>query len=381
MREVAVDIIRHLAGLLLFISLTSPTATAQTGRVSGTVRIPEGNPVAGVLVTLTAGFPIRSARTDAAGSFRFVGVAEGSLELRVTLPGFSPWLRRLDVKNGATVSVDVVIQPLVQTLDSALVTAMRSGIFGVIADMETLKLLDSAVVQVIGFRSADTTRNGGEFNLHRVTGGRNYVVRVARRGYRTRVASVTVPTRGGVELLAFLEPGTDRRTKDENVWREFDNRAHYGGNNTALVTRADLGGVARSNLMTRLMQARPLLLKSLRLHPAAVYDPMSPAYPCIFVNGRPAPQSTLLDQFAVGDIEAIEAYGFGTQQHERLAGKFAAMSMGRPCGAAPTRSMTFEGPTKGEPGFRTPAIRESTARGMIAVVVIWLRPNRSDTQR
>jgi hypothetical protein len=96
---------------------------------------------------------------------------------------------------------------------------------------------------------------------------------------------------------------------------------------------------------------------------------MSPAYPCIFVNGRIAPRSTLLDYFDVGEIEAIEAYGFGTLQHERLSGRLSAIPAGRiPCGVAPTRWQTFEGTA-----MKTPPIRETASRQMIAVVVIWLR--------
>ena len=50
-------------------------------------------------------------------------------------------------------------------------------------DITTLAPLDSALVQIVGSRSIDTTRGGGRFNLDRVPGGRSYVVRVVRPGY------------------------------------------------------------------------------------------------------------------------------------------------------------------------------------------------------
>ena len=372
MPESAVRAVRLLTGLLLFTAVASPAA-AQTGRVTGTVRTPDGTPVAGVLVTLTADSSIATTRTDAAGSFRLAELPEVKHELRVRFPGFIPWVQLVDVRDGATVSVDIILRPAAQVLDSVLVTATRSGVFGVVGDIRTLAPLDSAVVQVLGFRGADTTSGGGRFHLDGVSGARSYVVRVSRLDYETRTVAITVPPRGGFELITFLAPGVERRKNDEGLWREFDNRVHYGGANAALVTRADLGGVARSNVMTSLMQAPSLTRKGLRLHPAALSDPMSPTYPCIYVNGRLASRATLLDHFNVGEIVAIEAYGNGTLQHDRLAGRFANIPSGRvACGSMPRRQRVFRGPM-GSDGLKGAFYGELTDRGMITVVVIWLR--------
>jgi hypothetical protein len=109
-------------------------------------------------------------------------------------------------------------------------------------------------------------------------------------------------------------------------------------------------------------------MKGLRVHWDALSDPGTGVYPCIFVNGRSAPQGVLLDYFELGQIEAIEAYGYGTQQWDRLVGKFAASPPMHPCGAAPSRHIGFASTT-----IRIPLGREMGSRQMIAVVVIWLR--------
>lgn len=362
------------AVLAACIAVTPLGVGAQTGQVTGVVHSTDGRPVAGTLVTLDTDQMIATTRTDGSGVFRFDNVVEGRHELRVTFPGYSPWVRFVDVKEGATVSVDVVFRPSVQMLDSVVVSATRTGVFGMIGDMTTLAPLDSAVVQVIGFRSADTTSDGGRFQLDRVQGGRSYVVRVSRPGYETRAISISVPSKGGFELTAFLDPGSERRTNNEGLWREFDNRLNYGGMSAALITRADLGGLAKSSLEPSLLRARPLIMKGLRLHPRALQDPMSPTYPCIYVNGRLASRFTLLDQFEVGEIVAIEAYGYGTLQWDRLAGKLSLLMKRSPaCGVPPTRSQVFEGPTPGSPGLRTRPVSEPYTKESIGVIVIWLR--------
>ena len=250
---------------------------------------------------------------------------------------------------------------------------VRTGVYGEIGDLTNYKPLDSARVEVIGFRSAVTTANSGRFSIDSVASGRSYVVRISRPGYQVKTVSVRVPERGGYELNAYLEPGLDRSAKDEYLWREFDNRADWGGNNAALITRADLVGGPHASLASTLALARPLLLKGLRLHPQALSNPGSAIYPCIFVNGRPAPGSILLDYFELGDIEAIEAYAPGTQQWDRLVGKFAGPRPMHACGQIVEMSMGFA-PTDGyETTMRVPLGVTAESRTMIGILVIWLR--------
>lgn len=344
------------------------SAAAQTGTIVGTVKTSDGGPVVGRQVTLSTEWDTLRTTTSPTGAFRFDHVADGRYELRIPLQGSTPWSQAIDISGGITVSINATLRPTVRRLNRVLVTGVRTGVHGEIGDITTYKPLDSARVEVIGFRAATITSNGGRFAIDSIAAGRSYVVRVSRPGYQVKTVSIKVPERGGYELNAYLEPGIDRSAKDELLWREFDNRADWGGGDAALVTRADLVGGPRTSLASALSLARPLLLKGLRLNPAALSDPSSPGYPCIFVNGRAAPWSVLLDYFEVGQIEAIEAYGWGTHQYERLVGKFSASPPLRPCGARFSRFIGFDSTS-----IRIPLGAEPGSRQMIAVLVIWLR--------
>ena len=363
----------HGVAIAVLAAILTQSAAAQTGTIIGTVKMSDGGPVVGRPVTLATEWDTVRTITSATGAFRFDNVADGRYELRILLLGRAPWSQAIDIRGGITVSLNATLRPTVRSLSRVLVTGVRTGVYGEIGDLTNYKPLDSARVEVIGFRSTAITGGGGRFLIDSVQGGRSYVVRVSRPGYQVKTVSIRVPERGGYELNAYLEPGIDRSGKDESLWREFDNRADWGGNNAALITRADLVGGPRASLASALALARPLLLKGLRLHPQALSNPGSAIYPCIFVNGRPAPGSVLLDYFELGDIEAIEAYGPGTQQWDRLVGKFAGTRPMQPCGQIVEMSMGFT-PTDGyATTMRAPLGVTAESRTMIGVLVIWLR--------
>jgi hypothetical protein len=365
----------HLYGIVMAFLAASLTqgAWAQTGTILGTVKTSDGGPVVGRPVLLATEWDTVRTVTSSRGTFRFDNVADGRYEVRILLLGSAPWSQAIDIRDGITVSLDATLRSATRRLNRVIVTGMRTGVYGEIGDITSYKPIDDAVVEVIGFRSADTTTNGGRFTLSQVRGGRSYVVRISRPGYEVKTVSVQVPERGGFELNAYLDPGLDRSNKDEHLWREFDNRADWGGTNAALITRADLIGGPRASLASALTLARPLLLKGLRIHPQAISNPGSAIYPCIFVNGRPAPGSVLLDYFELGEIEAIEAYGPGSLQWDRLVGKFAGPRPMHPCGQTTEMSMGFT-PTDGyATTMRVPLGVTAESKTMIGVLVIWLR--------
>jgi len=364
----------HGIVLAVLMATLAPSALAQTGTIVGSVKTSDGGPVVGRAVTLSTEWDTVRTVTTSNGSFRFDHVADGRYELRILMPGRAPWSTAIDIRDGITVSVNATLRATTTRLPSVLVSGMRTGVYGEIGDLTNYKPLDSARVQVIGFRAATITSHGGRFMIDSVAGGRSYVVRISRPGYQVKTVSVQVPERGGFELNAYLEPGRDRSDKDEVHWRDFDNRVDYGGIDAALITRADLVGGAKASLASALTQARPVLMKGLRLHWAALSNPGAAVYPCIFVNGRAAPQGVSLDQFELGDIEAIEVYGPGTLQWDRLVGKFAASPPSHLCGARPDRSMGFAPSSEGiATTMRVPLGREPGSRQMISVLVIWLR--------
>jgi hypothetical protein len=358
----------------ILVATMASSAMAQSGTIVGSVKTADGGPVVGRAVTLSTEWDTVRTTTTSNGSFRFDRVADGRYELRILMPGRAPWSTAIDIRGGITVSVNATLRATTTRLPGVLVSGMRTGVYGEIGDLTNYKPLDSARVQVIGFRAATITSHGGRFMIDSVDGGQSYVVRISRPGYQVKTVSVQVPERGGFELNAYLEPGIDRSDKDEAHWRDFDNRADYGGNNAALITRADLVGGPKASLASALTLARPLLIKGLRLHWDALSRPGTAVYPCIFVNGRAAPQGVMLDQFELGDIEAIEVYGPGTLQHDRLVGKFAASPPPYRCGARPERSMGFAPSAEGiRTTMQVPLGHEMGSGQMISVMVIWLR--------
>jgi hypothetical protein len=363
-----------VAGLLacVLLALGAGRVSAQNGTVSGTVRSADGNPVAAALVTIATDRLILTARSGNDGRFALSDVPAGRHEMRVSVPGFAPWSRVIELTAGGSSAVEVTLQPAAQRLDSVAVLARRPGVYGVIGDITDLKPLAGAVVQVVGSRSADTTDESGVFAAPKVAAGRSYMIRITKPGYLTRTVSIAIPARSGFELQAYLTPADGEEPNLDVFFREFDNRVAYGGNNAALVTRSDLGDNLRSSIFTALRHSRTLIQKGLRFHQLALGDPLSPTYPCVFVNGRLAPRTTTLDYFSVGEIESVEVYGGGTLQFDRLAGRLAAVIPGRvPCGAAPSRVQTFGDGTKG-PVYSVES-KEIGHREMVAVVVIWLR--------
>lgn len=339
---------------------------AQTGIISGSVRTELPAPVVNALVTLGEGRDVKNVRTDASGAFRFSDVRRGTVRLHVAMPGFAPWERLVTVDSAVTV-VEIILQRAAQRLDSVVVTASRSGLYGFIGDLKDLSPLRGAIVSVIGARAVDTTDEGGRYDLPKVPAGRAFVVRIVRDGYEPRTVSIDVPPRRGYELIAFLDPAERAVLQSESLWREFDNRATYGGASAALVPRAALGDNRRASLLSGLIRARPVLAKSLFIHANALADANDPSYPCIFIDGRLADRLTVLDQFTVADVDAVEVYGYNTQQDRRLK-DWIGPSRRPPCGAVPTHAVPL-----GAGSMNSPLVPETTRRSTITTIVIWLR--------
>src|SRR5579871_3331839 len=82
-------------GILLF-AILSASAPAQTSRgtVSGTITDPSGAAIAGanVAITHTATGVRRTVISNDAGIYRFDAVDLGAYDLRVTHPGFNPFV-------------------------------------------------------------------------------------------------------------------------------------------------------------------------------------------------------------------------------------------------------------------------------------------------
>ncbi len=97
------------AAVALLLAGAHIATAADATSVAGVVRDPAGAPVAGASVTLSTplGAIAATARSDAAGAFRFEAVAAGSYVLSTELPGFAT--RRLAVQVGEQPVTDLAV--------------------------------------------------------------------------------------------------------------------------------------------------------------------------------------------------------------------------------------------------------------------------------
>src|SRR5207244_5582715 len=94
------------------------------GRISGGVRGTGGLPMSGAAVRATNQRTSATSRTTTAadGSYTVADLAPGSYIVSASLPGLRTVSKNVQVAAGATVSLDLVVQPI--TLEAVTVTAM-----------------------------------------------------------------------------------------------------------------------------------------------------------------------------------------------------------------------------------------------------------------
>ena len=214
----------------------------------------------------------------------------------MTRIGFAAEERRIDVGAGG-VNVDVTLRRLTR-LDTTVVTAKRTGIYGSVISIDSLLPIAGARVEILGARKADSTNASGIFNLPDVKGG-SYIVRLKHPFFDSRNLSVVVPDNGGTELDVVMERGrVSRDAHMEMLYREMDTRVTFRGNHSAFVTRETLKGREKMSLDAALQFAPEFARKALIIQSDV----------CVFVDGVAKPGATLRD-FAPEDIESVELYG------------------------------------------------------------------------
>jgi hypothetical protein len=303
----------HLRALRFALVLTAAAPRALWGQgiatVRGTVTNESGRPLEHALVTLDPDAGSRQVRTNREGGFSFVGVPQGAHTVRVTWVGFSPETRQIEVGSSGDVTVDVVLRRLTY-LDTVAVVAKRTGLYGSVISKDSLLPVPGARIEIIGARKADSTNSSGTFNFPELKPG-TYMVRVKHPFFESRNFNVTVPVGGGTELDAVVERGRVSRDQHmEMLYREMDSRLTFRGANTAFITREELKGKEKVNLVEALKFAPEYAKKALFISTDV----------CLFVDGMKRPNAMIQD-FAVEDIESIELYaaplGLQRQNWER----------------------------------------------------------------
>jgi hypothetical protein len=263
--------------------------------VSGVVANEAARPIQHVLVTLDPTGTSRQVRTDRDGRFSFLGVPAGEHVLRVTWVGFAPDEQRITVGSN-NVSVEVTLRRLTN-LDTTLITARRTGIYGKVLSMDSLLPIPGARVDILGARKSDSTNATGVFNFPAIAGG-SYIVRIKHPFFDSRNVSIVVPASGGTEVDVVMERGrVSRDAHLEGLYRDMDSRLTFRSNNAAFVTSEEFKGREKLPLDQALQFAGEFARRSLRLYRDA----------CVFVDGIARPNMTLA-QFSAEDIESIELY-------------------------------------------------------------------------
>ena len=94
-----------LIAALLFVTVVTP-ATAQSGRIQGTVLDENGDSLAGAqVITEAAGRPSKDAVTNDAGQFAMIGFASGRVTVTVSLDGYATASSTVSVNQGNQAAV------------------------------------------------------------------------------------------------------------------------------------------------------------------------------------------------------------------------------------------------------------------------------------
>lgn len=291
----------RVVGLALAILPSIALAQDSAGTVRGVVRNETGRPMEYALVSLDPAGTNRQVRTDRDGRFSFLGVTPGPRAMRVTFVGYRPDERTVQVPRGV-VDTEIVLERLATTLAGVEVTARRSGLFGSVIAKDSLLPVTDARVEVLGGRVSDTTSSDGSFNFPLLKPG-SYIVRVRHTQFESRNVSIVVPQTGATQLDLVVERGIlSRDAHMEQLYREMDQRLHWKGTTSAMISREELKGTPVTGLDASLF-AVPQVMKA-GFYPAI--EGWESA--CLFVDGIPRPGATIKD-FAIEEIEAIELYG------------------------------------------------------------------------
>jgi hypothetical protein len=191
-----------------------PDPDDETGDIAGTVRdAGTTNPIAGAVVTLRQGATELAARTtNAAGTFGFQELPEGTYTLSATAAGYQTATQNVTVTEGQTASVTL-------NLTATVVEPTTGDIAGTVVDADGGAPIAGATVTTSPDVGTDTTDAAGAFGFDDVAAG-SYTLTVNAEDYEQAQANVTV-TAGQtstvtIELTAE-DDGTDPTEPGEGV--------------------------------------------------------------------------------------------------------------------------------------------------------------------
>jgi len=351
---------RLLLGLILALAPSTALAQESVGTLRGVVRNETGRPIEYALVALDPTGAKRETRTDRDGQFSFPGASPGQHAIRVTFVGYRPHDRTVQVPGG-TVDIEVTLERLVPTLAGVEVTAKRSGLYGSVIAKDSLLPVPDARIEVLGARASDTTATDGIFNFPKLKPG-SYIVRVRHSQFESRNVSIVVPAEGATQLDLVVERGPlSRDSHMEQLYREMDQRLHWKGTTSAMISREELKGLPTAGVDAALF-AVPQVMKA-GFYPGR--DGWKGA--CLFVDGIPRPGARI-DEFPIEQIEAIEVYGPPMNRSDPSGTLASRWPPRTACGMA-------DGPRAAFANGRAPTTPFELSANAVRIqfVMIWLR--------
>ena len=351
---------RHVIGLAVALLPSIAAAQETVATLRGVVRNETGRPIEYAQVVLDPSGVNRQVRTDRDGRFSFPGATPGQRAIRVTFVGYRPHERTVVVSAG-TVDIEIILERIVQSLPGVEVTARRTGLYGSVLARDSLLPVRDARIEVLGARTSDTTDAEGSFNFPKLKPG-SYIVRVGHTQFESRTVSIVVPADGGTQLDLVVERGMlSRDAHMEQLYREMDQRLHWRGITSAMISREELKGLPTTGVDASLF-AVPQVMK-------AGFYPAREGWEgaCLFVDGIPRPGMTIGD-FPIEQIEAIEMYGPPMNRSDPTGTLGSRWPRGAQCGFAGGARPAF---STGRASTSPAQLSRSAVR--IQFVMIWLR--------
>jgi hypothetical protein len=297
----------RVATLLIGCLLAAQSLAAQgPGIVAGVVRNELGQPIVEALVAIDpdSASTVLRARTDTAGRFRIAEVRAGRHDFQVVRLGYAPHYSTIDVA-GEETSLTIELQRIPMQLDSIVVRAARTGIYGTVATRgwelmpHDPRPLRDVTVEVLDTPYRVRTSADGRFSAPELgEGAYSLLVRVDR--YASRIVPVYVPPDGGVDVTIVLDSMVaDYQRRDDYLMRDVSRRLREATNPSTMVPLHELVGPPGRSLRDALRAAPSAITRGLVLR-----DDVT----CVYVNAEPRPRM-VADDILADDVQSVEVYG------------------------------------------------------------------------
>jgi hypothetical protein len=282
-----------IACLAVGLALHDASAQSRVAALAGKVVDSAGAPVPGALVALTD--LRREVATDAGGAFRFDSVPLGRWIVQVRKIGYK--------QQTLTAEVDPSLPPLevrliasVQALVPIVTSASRLGLSGTVRDGAG-KPVPNARVRVLGANLETTTDSAGTFWLAAPKG--NHMVAVAKKpAFAEKLAGVTIPADSGRDIAIWLRPASSIPV--DQAWNIEDLRERLAwipkSSSSYVFTRESMEKEGFDWIYDAVQWVWVRMGRMGYVNTACA----------VVVNG--GPETLLVSQPAVDDVESIEVY-------------------------------------------------------------------------